>query len=146
MKFKKLKGWKKGGIIGLLIGLIIGILFLPGDSSFETIIIQILFILILPLTLIGIYIGFLNSIKNKYIGRAGIIGLITGLFLSTLLLTPDGYNLLKWLAKPIFNLHYLITGCTSDCYDLIFIYPIVFIILFNLIGILIGFILGKLRK
>ena len=165
MKLKKLKGWKKGATLGFLIGLAIGIIWIIGllivgivitdkaykfgwNTIFETIL--LIFVIILFLTLIGIFIGFLsslvrNNLKDNYPLNFGFIGLIVGLLLSILLLTPYAHNL-KWLTKPIFNLHYLVTGCKYDCYDLIFIYPITFILIFSLIGIIIGFILGKLRK
>ena len=79
-----LSGWKKGGIIGFLIGFCLALIFLivDGVSSWEYLvddpffgyILPAVLIFILPISLIGMYIGFLVSTKNKYIKKGGIFG------------------------------------------------------------------------
>ena len=131
-----LKGWQKGAIIGLLIGLILGIIFFIGNLSSEAII-QILFVIILPFILIGAFIGFLTSIRNKSIKRFGIIGGIFGIFITIITLTKLWHNY-KWLITPVINLLKFMGDCSYDCDGVyLILLPINFII-YTSIGLLIG--------
>ena len=154
MKFKKLKGWKKGGAIGLLIGLTLGsILFVISLINSQKYVISdpffgyflpIFIFITLPFTLIGTFIGFLTSMKNKFVKIFGIIGSIFGIFITIISFTKLLYNFTYFII-PIINLLKLISGCHYECYGIYFILLPVNFIIFTLIGLLIGVVISKIR-
>ena len=154
----RLKGWKKGLFIGFFIGLILGILSFIGEAisswkyvindPFSQYIVPIFIIFILPATLIGIYIGFLTSIKDKYIKKWGIVGGVFGIIV-TLISFSSLTVFIKLFSFPTVFLLRLISNCQywDDCYGyfLFLSLPLNFVF-YNLIGILIGFFISKIRR
>ena len=87
----------------------------------------------------GGIIGFLSSLtKNKFVFIGGIIGLIVGLYFEFLLITQKGIKIL-WFLKLINVFYYPLH---DDIVFRFFILPILLVIVFSLIGILLGFVGG----
>lgn len=147
---KKLKYWKKGIILLIMIiGLLFFIPFLFGivdrwnPQGLTEILFLILIAIVLPFIIFVAVIKLFNlTIRNKFILRGGIIGIVVGLLFSFFM-----YNeAFLLIVKPVYYLLTLYTGCRQECWGFIFIYPSIFMFLFGLIGIIIGFIISKNRR
>jgi len=151
--WSKLKGWQKGLTVGLLIGLIINILLFIIDSPSNYIINNLFFGYILPLffmftlptTLIGVFIGFLTSLKNKFIW---IFALIFGLFglINCILAIGEYWFIAQLFAKPIVYLLTLVFGHLEYSTIIMSITLFLSFIIYALIGLLIGFSIEKIRR
>jgi len=153
--WSKLKGWQKGGYIGIIIGLIISILLFIIDSPsnytinnlFFGYILPLFFMFILPITLIGISIGFLTSLKNKFIWIFAFIGGLFGFVTAFLVSINYGGNI-GFFIIPIVYLVKLIFGVRNLEISSIMIFMVLFMsfIIYALIGFLIGFLIGKIKE
>lgn len=85
---------------------------------------------------------------KNYILRGGLIGGIIGFIFSfPLVWFLFQFELFKeYFFIPIIYLNELITGCKVECTYLYLIYLIIFTFLFALIGMIIGFMISKVKK
>ncbi len=83
-----------------------------------------------------------ERMKYKPIWIGGIIGLA----LSIILIINQKLYLIKWFYQPLFKLNTFITGCSQECFFMYLLFPIIFTFLFILIGLLIAFIINKIKS
>jgi len=150
MKLKDLPSWLKGVILGGVIGLLFIIIALiidaPKINRLPEFLILMLIIYVLFPALLGAIIGFFSArIKNKFVFWGGIIGLIVGLFSIPLFETRIGILFLYPLAILLKLILYISretnVGEGGGIIAILFHIP-----LWTLIGALIGWIVGKVRK
>lgn len=150
--WKKLKGWKKGLILGAVAGLIFTLLLffqleLLGSSFEIGFLLLPLIIIIIPSILMGGVIGLLSSLtKNRFIFVGGIIGLVVGLYFEFLEGIREGGSL-SWPMRLILYFYNLVTGHLPYYEDFVtraFLFPIILVVVFSLAGILLGFVTGAI--
>lgn len=85
--------------------------------------------------------------KLKGWQKGGLVGGLFGLITSPCALA--GFEI-KWIRehfhKPLLNLNTFFTGCHTECVYMYLVYPIAYIILCILVGVLIGYVITKIKK
>lgn len=144
-----LKGAVIGGVIGLVFTFLFSFIKAPkfATEAFPEYLLFTFLIFILPAILCGAFVGFLSSlVKNKLIFIYGFIGGVVGLLIGSLPFTRYAHNF-RWFAVPVGYLYALITGCHEEaCWPVFFVYLVVSIFIFTLIGILFGFLINKIKE
>ena len=149
----KLKGWQKGGITGLLISLVFVILIiinqLPEHNTYNLTnwysdIFFMLFFVLIPIILIGLFIGLLSSFKNKLIWISALIGGLFGL-VNTIIAIGGYWFISEWFAKPTLYLLGIILGDLEYSSITLFITLFLSFIIYTIIGIIIGITINKIK-
>lgn len=150
---ERLKGWQKGAILGVIIGVIFIALSLLieglGPNLSELLVFMSILYILVP-ALCGAFIGLLGphiKLKNNPLFLGGIIGLIVGLF-SILLFEVEVLNLIFLYPLKILGMLVLyITGPIGPLGEGVGpLFILIHIILWSLIGTLIGFVIKKKKR
>ena len=157
VRFRKfwlnLKGWQKGGIIGLLITLVLSILLglISGHLFFSLI---YFIILAIPIISFGVIINYINKKLRLYIFYGGIIGLVFGFSYTFILYyLPKSFERFNGIITfPIYYLtRFIFSFLNSESSSegniaLVLIYLFISTFLLCLIGIVIGFMIYLIKK